>query len=822
MTLPNFQGFFEGISFRLAKVGVVLALLVGILMSAVQIYISYTVKSTEIRTQIDRAVGVLSPPAERAIFTLDTELAQEVVNGLMRYPFVVEVTLVDEIGDVIAAHAREPLASKTRWLTRLIGDEFFYLEAPLNVPIAAKSKGALRFTVDMNIAYAPFYRASALEISIGLIRSSLLVFALFIAFYYMLTKPLSRLAAEIKRINPGSPGEQRLSMEREGRDDELAQLAASANQLLEAVDLALAKRRAVEIVLRKSEEHVRQIIDSLPVWVGARNRDGHYIFANKALADFLQTSPDEMRGSHISDFKRYYVTDTKEVVRLDAEVIDSKLNAQIWEEKWLDRQGDERHMHTHIMPMEFYDETVALVVSSDITELKVTQDLMEHMAYHDALTDLPNRSYLIERLEEEVKRAGRRGEFGALLFIDLDQFKNINDSLGHPAGDAVLKHVAERLRESVSVDDIVVRLGGDEFVIVLIALDNDMEAAILKAEASAERIRRNISQAYVHNELQLHVTGSVGIVMFPEEDVSVHELLRYADTAMYSVKESGRDSLEFFNKHMADNARRVLVMEGDLHKALENQRFSLYFQPRVDNRSQTIVGAEALLRWNSAERGMVSPVEFIPILETSGLIVDVGRWVLEESIKQVKHWQAMGLWQPNMRLGVNISPRQFRSSRFIDDVRDILRRQDFDPSLLEMEITEGIVIQNLDVTIATMSTLREQGVVFALDDFGTGYSSISYLKQLPVSVLKIDKSFVRDITLDRNDRILVETITAMGNLLGLEVVAEGVETEEQLALLRDYNCAYYQGFLCSKPVSADLFEALLSGAKRSTQSGPSP
>ncbi|WP_096084601.1 putative bifunctional diguanylate cyclase/phosphodiesterase [Agaribacterium haliotis] len=803
------QGYFEGISFRLAKVGVILALMIGIVMSAVQIYIDYQSQLIQTDAMINRIIKVATPPAERAVYTLDSELAEEVVTGLMQYEFIVEVALKDELGGLVASQERAARESRTRWLTSLISKEFVNFEAPLSVSRHDSSSGYISFVVDMDAAFSRFYQLSAVVIGIGLVRSSVLVLALFIVFYHMLTKPLIRIATEVKEINPGSPGEQRVSLPKSGRNDELKQLVLSTNTLLEAVDLALAKRRSVEVVLRKSEEHVRQIIDSLPVWVGARNRDGHYIFANKALANFLSTTAEAMRGAHVSDFKRHFATDTDEVVRLDAEVIDSGVNAQIWEEKWFDASGEERHMHTHIMPMDFYDETVALVVSSDITELKVTQELMEHMAYHDALTDLPNRSYLVERLEEEVKKASRRGVFGALLFIDLDQFKNINDSLGHPVGDAVLKHVAAQLEDSISDDDIVVRLGGDEFVVVLTELSADMNTAVLRAENIAERLRGSVAVPYYYNELELHVTASVGIVMFPEDDVSVHELLRYADTAMYQVKAQGRNDVEFFNKRMAENARDVLVMEGELHKALDEQSFELYYQPRVDMRSDRIVGAEALLRWNHPERGMVSPAEFIPVLETSGLIVKVGMWVLEQGMQQVLEWQRKGLWTADMRLGINISPRQFRSVSFVDDVAQLLKRLDFPARMLEMEITEGIVIHNLDVTIDTMATLRELGVVFSLDDFGTGYSSISYLKKLPVAILKIDQSFVRDICVDRNDRVLVETISAMGQMLDLEVVAEGVETQDQLDLIRQYHCRYYQGYLCSRPVTAEKFVGLL-------------
>lgn len=803
------ESYFSGISFRLAKVGVLLALIIGFAMTSVQIYVDFERNVDRVESTVDRILRVATPPAERAVFTLDTGLAAEVANGLSLYSFIIEVKLIDELGQVVAEKVREPSHSPTRWLTALVSEERVKDEQTLSIDKNKGLTGSLSVVVDMDSAFQDFYKNSALLMLMGFLRSFVLVLFLFFAFHFMLTKPLIKLSNEIQGINPGSPGEQRVSFNTKGHDDELKQLALSANQLLETVDVALSKRRAVEVVLRKSEEHVRQIIDSLPVWVGARNRDGHYIFANRALADFLHTSSAAMRGSHISEYKDFFVTEVDELLTQDKKVIDSKVSTEIWEEKWIAKNGEEFQMHTHIMPMDFYDETVALIVSSDITELKVTQALMEHMAYHDALTDLPNRSYLLERLGEELRRARKRGSFGAVLFIDLDQFKHINDSLGHPAGDAVLKHVAKRLRTTLREEDIVFRLGGDEFVVVLSSLGRDMDSAVLQAEASAERIRDSLSEKYYYKELELHVTGSVGIAMFPDENSSVPDILRYADTAMYKVKEQGRDSIEFFNKGMAESARNVLVMEDALHKALDSKKFKLNYQPRVDTETSKIVGAEALLRWEHADMGIVSPAQFIPVLETSGLIVEVGLWVLRESITQVKQWIDEGLWYPDMRLGVNISPRQFRSATFVSDVANLLYELEFPGSMLEMEITEGIAIQNLDVTIETMTTLQNLGIVFALDDFGTGYSSISYLKQLPVAVLKIDKSFVRDITEDGNDRVLVETITAMGNMLELEVVAEGVETIEQLNLLMRSQCRYYQGYLCSPPVAPSVFVKLL-------------
>jgi EAL domain-containing protein (putative c-di-GMP-specific phosphodiesterase class I) len=358
-------------------------------------------------------------------------------------------------------------------------------------------------------------------------------------------------------------------------------------------------------------------------------------------------------------------------------------------------------------------------------------------------------------------------------------------------------------------EDLVVRLSGDEFVVVLTVLDQNIETAALRAGEISEKIRVVISQPCMYDNMELRVTCSVGVVVYPDKNNSVHELLRYADTAMYQVKEKGRDAIEFFNEEMAEKVSRQLVMEGDLHRALDEHQFQLFYQPKIDVTTGLITGAEALLRWQHPTKGTISPIDFIPVLETSGMIIDVGEWVLTESCKALVRWHDLGLWRTGMRLSVNISPRQFRRNAFVDDVVRILNTHKIPQNSLDMEITEGIVIQRVDDAITTMSVLSDYGISFSLDDFGTGYSSISYLKRLPVSTLKIDKSFIRDIIDDRNDRVLVETIITMGRLLDMVVVAEGVEEAEQLVILRKFGCHLYQGYLSSPAVSIEKFEILL-------------
>lgn len=811
----NSPSFFHGISFQLAKIGIILAFILSFFLSSAQLYLDFHNQQRELETLLKRVLEVATPPAARSVQTLDDALSDEVVSGLLRYGFIYEVVITDELDNVLARGSSKRASSPTRWLTENITESSREYVAQLTIPgYAETTAGSIRFSVDMDQALAGFYSRSKLGLMTGVMRNMMLVLLLFFAFYATLTKPLAKLAREISDINPDHPGVKRLTSLPVRRKDELAQLINSSNELLDVVELSLSKRRTVELALRKSEEHLRQIIDSLPVMIGARNIAGYYLFANKALSDQLGLTQEQMRNLHMRQLLKNAMVDIDAVMQNDYRVISSGEAIDVFEEIFITAAGEEIYLQTHIMPMVFYDEKVALIVSVDVTERKNAQAKMEHMAHHDALTGLPNRVQLVERLEHELRRAERHGYYGAILFIDLDQFKNINDSLGHPVGDGVLQEVAQRLKNTVRDDDFVARLSGDEFVVVLTGLDQNIEAAALRSGEISEKIRAVISQAYAYDNMELRVTCSVGVVVYPDKNNSVHELLRYADTAMYQVKEKGRDSIEFFNEDMADKVSRQLIMEGDLHRALDEKQFDLYYQPKIDVRTGRLVGAEALLRWLHPTKGTIPPIDFIPVLETSGMILEVGQWVLEEACQTLVRWQKKGLWRSDMRLSINISPRQFRRIAFVDDVLQALTTYPIPANSLDMEITEGIVIQRVDEAIATMETLASHGVSFSLDDFGTGYSSISYLKRLPVSILKIDKGFVRDIIEDRNDRVLVETIITMGRLLDMEVVAEGVEQEEQLTILKQYGCHYYQGYLSSPAVDLLTFEAILRDDKR--------
>src|SRR5690606_15595695 len=436
--------------------------------------------------------------------------------------------------------------------------------------------------------------------------------------------------------------------------------------------------------------------------------------------------------------------------------------------------------------------------------LKQAQAQVQHLAYHDALTNLPNRALLMDRLTQQVALLKRHQMRGALLFIDLDHFKHINDSLGHPVGDAVLRLVTARLEASIRLEDTVARLGGDEFVVLLSGLEGKRAEVTRQVRQVAEKLRQLLTEPMLLDGHHLQVTPSIGVALIPDHGETPADLLKRADIALYRANDAGRHAIKLLRPTMQEAASARLSLENDLRLALARGEFELHFQPQVDARDGQIVGAEALLRWSHPQLGAQSPAQFIQVLEESGLILEVGGWVLAEACYACSRLLSEGLVDPQrFSLCVNISPRQFRQHDFVEAVVSCLRSSQLPSSMLTLEITEGIVIQNIDDTIGKMLRLKKQGVSFAMDDFGTGYSSLTYLERLPVDALKIDQSFVRDATLDPNDAEIIRAIVAMARSLDLAMIAEGVELQEQLDFLQRQGCHLYQGFLYSKALSQD-------------------
>ncbi|MEQ6341629.1 MAG: EAL domain-containing protein [Gammaproteobacteria bacterium] len=444
---------------------------------------------------------------------------------------------------------------------------------------------------------------------------------------------------------------------------------------------------------------------------------------------------------------------------------------------------------------------------ADITASKLAAEEIQHLAFYDHLTNLPNRRLLLDRLQQAIASSGRSGKEGALLFIDLDNFKSLNDTLGHDKGDLLLQQVAQRLVSCVREGDTVARLGGDEFVVMLEDLSEHTLEAAEQTEEVGQKILAALNRSYQLATHEYHNTPSIGITTFKGHQKSVDELIKQADIAMYQAKKAGRNALQFFDPQMQETINTRVELEGKLRSAHESQQFQVYYQIQVDSASRPL-GAEVLIRWLHPQRGVVSPEEFIHLAEETGLILPIGRWVMEMACARLKAWQQDRLTS-DLVLSVNVSAKQFHQIDFVAQVESLVQDYAINPKLLKLELTESMLLENIEETIATMNALKAIGVQFSLDDFGTGYSSIQYLKRLPLDQIKIDRSFVRDLAVDSSDKAIVSTIIAMAQSLNLEVIAEGVEIEEQRQFLLNSGCTHFQGFLFSKPVPIEQFEVLL-------------
>jgi diguanylate cyclase (GGDEF)-like protein len=446
--------------------------------------------------------------------------------------------------------------------------------------------------------------------------------------------------------------------------------------------------------------------------------------------------------------------------------------------------------------------TGAVIVFRDVSAARAMADQITHSAEHDFLTGLPNRMLLNDRVNQAIAMAPRHHKRVAVLFLDLDGFKHINDSLGHPTGDKLLQSIAKRLVECVRASDTVSRQGGDEFVVLLSEVERSEDTAI-----TARRMLQAVAEAHSIDHHDLHVTTSIGVSVFPDDGLDAETLIKNADTAMYQAKENGRQSYKFFKPAMNVRAVERQAIEESLRRALERQEFAVHYQPKVSLKTGEITGAEALLRWTHPVRGPIPPGQFIPIAEDCGLIRPIGNWILREACRQARVWLDAGL--PLASMAVNISAVQFRNENFLQGVFSTLEETGLDPKFLELELTESVLMKHAESTEVILKTLRARGVQLAVDDFGTGYSSLSYLRRFAIDALKIDQSFVRQITTTPSETTIVTAVISMGRSLNLRVVAEGVETTEELAFLQAHQCDQAQGYYFSRPVAAPQFADLL-------------
>jgi diguanylate cyclase (GGDEF)-like protein/PAS domain S-box-containing protein len=590
---------------------------------------------------------------------------------------------------------------------------------------------------------------------------------------------------------------------RTGKDKALPTLALTGTN---EIDRLIGSFNALLSDLSDNEKETgrfKTIADNAVYGMALSNLDGTLVYVNHFFAEIHGYDTAELIGKPISLFHTKAQLESVEKNLQSMRQHGHFAPCEIWH---VDRHGKEFPMLMSGITLVDDDGKPEYLAASavDITERKKADAEIHRLAYYDPLTQLPNRRLFQDRLSQAMAGCRRSGQHAALIFLDIDDFKTLNDTRGHDVGDRLLVEIGQRIRNEARETDTVARLGGDEFLLMLENLGDSAEQAALIARTVSEKLRQALSCAYEMDGGEYHCSASLGIALFNGTDGSVETLLKQADLAMYRAKDSGRNTVRFFDPAMQTALDERIALETDLRSALSLNQLALYFQPQVDLSGKTL-GAEVLLRWIHPTRGMVSPADFIPLAEATGMILRIGQWVLESACRQLSLWSCNETTR-HLCLAVNVSAREFRKADFVNQVKAVLTATGADPSRLKLELTESMVLDDVSGTFEKMQSLKQLGIGFALDDFGTGHSSLSYLTRLPLDTLKIDSSFVFNLPDSHNDAVVAQTIISMATSLGLNVVAEGVETEAQLQFLSRHQCRIYQGYLFSRPVPLETFE----------------
>jgi diguanylate cyclase (GGDEF)-like protein/PAS domain S-box-containing protein len=596
----------------------------------------------------------------------------------------------------------------------------------------------------------------------------------------------------------------------------------AADELVITLANALKEKRLqkqnqlMQMQLRESERLHRYLVDTSPDIIYILDPEGHFTFINERVESLLGFAKNELVGKHYTLLVHHddleqakYVFNERRIGKRASRNVEMRLKCK---DDGAPKFFDTRTLPIELSSMGIYSNNESgqqksylgtYGVARDVTDRKLAEETINFQAYHDLLTKLPNRALLRDRLGLAITQAKRQNEMLSVMFLDLDRFKNINDSLGHMIGDELLQHVSTRLKSCLREGDTLARFGGDEFTLLLPKVSEKRE----DVSAIADKITRVLKDPFHIDGHELYVSASIGIAMYPQDGSNMETLIKHADVAMYHVKGKGKNGYQFYSNDMNTPYFQNLSMDTGIHKAMQNNEFKLVYQPQINLKSGEIVGVEALLRWQSPEHGLISPSEFIPFAEESGLIVDIGNWVLRSALAELSRWRNAGL--PGIRMSVNMCARQLSAANIVATIKRTLTDYDLPGNALEIEITENTIMDDMDSVVRKLKELSEIGITVAIDDFGTGYSSLSYLHRLPIQTLKIDRTFLKESRFNKGDNTIINTIVAMAKGLQLNVVAEGVETQTQLEYLRKIECNEAQGFLFGKPLPADVIAQLL-------------
>ena len=714
---------------------------------------------------------------------------QEMADDLYKNPQILYICIQSNTQDIITQSKHQETFQKYQ------KERHFSLERNLSDPISKATIGNIKLIYSRSLFDSLMLKYYE---QLGLIMGIFIIFLGFLSYFlYRTTAPLSLLASEMSAFDPKQP--QNLSFNTKDRS-EIGLIAHASNTMIQSMNRYFSKLNTLQDAIVQRESHLNDAqrmahVGSWEYWI---NNDEFTM--SKELLRILGINA---KGYHSSwrDFLAFTHEEDKEYVETIFQEAIKKGSHFNLKYRCIKANSDIVHVHTQGKVRKKNDDTIKITgVSMDISEQHHSQEIIKKLAYYDPLTELPNRVLFKNRLDKAIASSKRNDTMVGVLFIDLDRFKLINDSLGHMVGDDLLRHIAKLLVENLRNEDTVSRLGGDEFTILL-----PLVKKMSDIDTIAEKILSSINKRLHIGKHELYISLSMGIACYPHHGLNSDELIKNSDTAMYKAKELGRNNYQFYQTQMGNHLTEQLGLEQDFRKAVTTQsdEIKLYYQPKINFTTLRISGAEALIRWEHPEHGLLFPDNFIPLAESTGLIIDLGAWIIEEGIRQVLVWEEK-LSKP-IQISINLSARQFQNSELVPLIKNLIQKYNVNPALLEFEITESISMSNIAENLIIMNELKALGVGLAIDDFGTGYSSLSYLKQFPVDTLKIDKSFVMDMLEDKDDKAIVSTIISMAEALGLKTVAEGVETQAHEALLQEMRCNTAQGYYYAKALEESAF-----------------
>ncbi|WP_086480726.1 EAL domain-containing protein [Oceanospirillum sanctuarii] len=788
------------LSYRQAKFTVIVALVLGLVFSGIQIAIDISHSREGMNDKVQQVIHLVEESAVQAAYNIDKDLAERVVKGLINHAYIHYAQIRLDDNSVLATSDAPSIGGGM--MSQIMEEERRSYAVPLITVFEEAPVGTLIVETDPDALSEDIFDRAIVILTTGFLRNVLLAICLFFVFHTLISRPLTRLSDSLILLKDNHNSNKQIPALKGHTDDELGFLVDSFNELWSS-------RNKAEEALRSSEQFNRDVMNSISDMLIICETDFKIYDANHKAFQTLGFDKKDLVGLNMEQlFNASKLPHTLASLASS----DDLMHEVSLESELKGHNGQQIPVEIKARSIDLSGKTYILALSRDISLRKAQEARIHHLAYFDSLTDLPNRSLFLDRLHQVQSKSMRHNMFSALLFLDLDRFKNINDSLGHDVGDELLVVVASRLKEMMREEDTVARLGGDEFVVILPELAEDQEPAALNAQRITTRILEVMAKPFHIGQHVLHISASVGIRLFPDDDNDIKNIVKQADTALYRAKSNGKNTFHFYRPSMQLLADQHLAMERALHTALENNELYLHYQPQVDH-NFSIIGTEALIRWQHPERGFVPPDQFIGLAEETGLIIPIGRWVLEQACSQLAQWQNDGFCPENFRMAVNISAKQFDHPQFLNVLSEVIDNTGVDPNKLELELTESLLVKNMDATITRMDAIRAMGIALSIDDFGTGYSSLKYLKQMPINQLKIDKSFVMDLLTDSNDRAITETIIAMASHLQMEIIAEGVEDAAIMDLLVKLGCKHFQGYYFSRPVSADNCSQLLQVQK---------